>query len=120
MTNNETTFTEEEFNQQVCEFRKLMGDKEFWKKPISSRDIAQQALIYSYFNLRHTLSVEEMERCATVLQSTLTEYAQRATMMESISEKPYDGFEGQWPGDGSGMDDLADYNQMEAMDYMDE
>ena len=22
-----------------------------------------------------------------------------------------------WPGDGSGMDDLADYNQNEAMDY---
>ena len=25
--------------------------------------------------------------------------------------------EGGWPGDGSGMDDLADYNQMEAYDY---
>jgi hypothetical protein len=24
---------------------------------------------------------------------------------------------GGWPGDGSGMDDLADYNQMEAYDY---
>jgi hypothetical protein len=28
---------------------------------------------------------------------------------------PHDG--GGWPGDGSGMDDLADYNQMEAYDY---
>jgi hypothetical protein len=25
-----------------------------------------------------------------------------------------------WPGDGSGMDDLADYNQNEADDYRDE
>ena len=25
--------------------------------------------------------------------------------------------DGGWPGDGSGMDDLADYNQMEACDY---
>jgi hypothetical protein len=25
-----------------------------------------------------------------------------------------------WPGDGSGMDDLADYNQNEQMDYRDE
>ena len=27
--------------------------------------------------------------------------------------RPYDGFEGQWPGDGSGMDDLADYMALE-------
>jgi hypothetical protein len=31
--------------------------------------------------------------------------------------EPYDGFEGCWPGDGSGMDDLEDYNQNEANDY---
>jgi hypothetical protein len=31
--------------------------------------------------------------------------------------EPYDGCEGQWPGDGSGMDDFADYNQNEANDY---
>lgn len=30
-------------------------------------------------------------------------------------EEPYDG--GGWPGDGSGMDDLEDYNQQEAADY---
>jgi hypothetical protein len=28
--------------------------------------------------------------------------------------RPYDG--GGWPGDGSGMDDLADFNAMEGMD----
>ena len=33
-------------------------------------------------------------------------------------EQPYDG--GGWPGDGSGTDDLADYNQNEADDYRDE
>jgi hypothetical protein len=27
--------------------------------------------------------------------------------------RPYDGFEGQWPGDGSGMSDLADYMALE-------
>ena len=31
--------------------------------------------------------------------------------------EPYDGWGGCWPGDGSGMDDLADYNQMEGDDY---
>ena len=25
-----------------------------------------------------------------------------------------------WPGDGSGMDDLADYNQNESLDYANE
>jgi hypothetical protein len=28
-------------------------------------------------------------------------------------QKPYNGYEGHWPGDGSGMDDFADYNQNE-------
>ena len=31
--------------------------------------------------------------------------------------RPYDGFEGYWSGDGSGMDDLADYNQNEGRDF---
>jgi len=32
-------------------------------------------------------------------------------------EDPYDGG---WPGDGSGTDDLADFNANEAMDYLNE
>lgn len=35
-------------------------------------------------------------------------------------ELPFDGCEGQWPGDGSGMDDLADHNANEADDYRNE
>jgi hypothetical protein len=34
--------------------------------------------------------------------------------------QPYDGWEGCWPGDGSGMDDLADMHANEANDYYDE
>ena len=30
--------------------------------------------------------------------------------------QPFDGFGGCWAGDGSGMDDLADFNQMEGGD----
>ena len=30
--------------------------------------------------------------------------------------EPYDGFGGCWPGDGSGMDDFADFNAMEGGD----
>jgi len=33
------------------------------------------------------------------------------------SQEAYDGWEGSWPGDGSGMDDLADFNAMEGDDY---
>lgn len=33
------------------------------------------------------------------------------------TNRPYDGFEGCWAGDGSGMDDYADYNQNEGLDY---
>lgn len=35
---------------------------------------------------------------------------------ENLEVRGYKG----WPGDGSGEDDLADYNQMEADDYRDE
>ena len=34
--------------------------------------------------------------------------------------RPYDGFEGCWPGDGSGVSDFDDYNQNEAADYWNE
>ena len=37
--------------------------------------------------------------------------------MMPTSEEIYDGWGGCWPGDGSGMDDLADFNQMEGNDY---
>ena len=33
----------------------------------------------------------------------------------ALEPAPYDG--AGWPGDGSGTDDLADYNANEAMDY---
>ena len=43
-----------------------------------------------------------------------------APQIEEITPEnsPYGG--GGWPGDGSGEDDLADYNQNEANDYSDE
>ena len=31
-------------------------------------------------------------------------------------DEAFGGFEGCWPGDGSGMDDLADFNALEGMD----
>ena len=32
-------------------------------------------------------------------------------------EEIFGGWEGSWAGDGSGLDDLADYNTMEGGDY---
>ena len=32
-------------------------------------------------------------------------------------EEIFGGVEGKWAGDGSGLDDLADYNAMEGYDY---
>jgi len=36
---------------------------------------------------------------------------------EPANEDRYDGWEGCWPGDGSGMDDLADFMQNEGGDW---
>ena len=38
-------------------------------------------------------------------------------MRRGLDSEPYDGWEGRWGGDGSGMDDLADYNANEVDDY---
>jgi hypothetical protein len=50
----------------------------------------------------------------------LREMELRAEMAREaeIESAPYDG--GGWGGDGSGTDDLADYNANEADDYRDE
>jgi hypothetical protein len=45
-------------------------------------------------------------------------YADGTPFEEVKEEEPYDG--GGWPGDGSGTDDLADYNANEANDYWNE
>ena len=46
-------------------------------------------------------------------------WAGQGCIQPDTGERAYDPpLEGRgWPGDGSGMDDLADYNQMEAYDY---
>ena len=44
-------------------------------------------------------------------------WAGQGCIQPDTGERAFDGWEGCWPGDGSGMDDLADYNQMEGYDY---
>ena len=38
-------------------------------------------------------------------------------LAKGVPEELFDGFEGQWPGDGSGMDDFADFNALEGGDW---
>ena len=77
------TFTEAEFNQQVYEFRKLMGDKSFWAKPEAKREIAQKALGQAYFFIRET-DPETINRCAEMLMTTLGEYSRRELLLLEI------------------------------------
>lgn len=79
----DTTFTPEEFNQQVCEFRKLMGDKNFWTKPEATREAAKTGFIHSYFFLGDVTPTEQ-EQCATVLTATLCEYSRREMMFTML------------------------------------
>jgi hypothetical protein len=50
------------------------------------------------------------------LRETGTAYAEPAVEQEP-EQRPYDGWEGHWAGDGSGMDDLADLMASEGGDY---
>jgi hypothetical protein len=83
----DTTFTPVEFNQQVTEFRKLMGDKSFWALPSEKRGLAQKALGHVYLSLAPGTSKAEIDRCAEVLKQTFTEYTSREITLLSIGGK---------------------------------
>ena len=53
-------------------------------------------------------------------RATLNTFAAEPAVEQEPEPQPYDGCEGQWPGDGSGMDDLADLHANEGFDYYDE
>lgn len=65
----------------------------------------------SEFRDEMTVSFEETVSPDAHLEA---QYEERTEVEESPTE------DAGWPGDGSGMDDLADYNANEAMDYMGE
>ena len=53
-------------------------------------------------------------------RATLNTFAAEPAVEQEPEPQPYDGWEGCWPGDGSGMDDLADLHANEGFDYYDE
>lgn len=78
---SETTFTVKEFHEQVLEFRKMFGDKRFWAKSSAQRNTAQEALSFAYLFLEKSTPQAEINRCASLLTQTLTEYSRREMMM---------------------------------------
>lgn len=77
----DATFTVQEFNQQVTEFRQMFGDKKFWALPSEKREIAQKALGHAYLFLELSTPKNDVDRCAEILTQTLNEYNQREFMI---------------------------------------
>ena len=50
-------------------------------------------------------------------RATLNTFAAEPAVEQEPEPQPYDGCEGQWPGDGSGFDDLADLGEQEGNDW---
>ena len=44
-------------------------------------------------------------------------FAAEPAVEQEPEPQPYDGCEGQWAGDGSGLDDLADWGEQEGRDW---
>lgn len=49
-------------------------------------------------------------------REALNTFAAEPAVEQEPEPQPYDGCEGQWPGDGSGLDDLADWGEQEGWD----
>ena len=65
------------FYQELCAFRTLAGDRQFWKKPIEVRDRAIGALGFVYLNLDPELSRKDVEKAQVALDSALLDYSKR-------------------------------------------
>jgi len=50
-------------------------------------------------------------------RENLNTFAAEPAVEQEPEPQPYDGCEGQWAGDGSGFDDLADWGEQEGHDW---
>ena len=62
----------------------------------------------------------QSDEYATEHEEVRGTFAAEPAVEQEPEPQPYDGWEGCWPGDGSGMDDLADLHANEGNDYYDE
>jgi len=82
---NKVICTLDYFRQEVCAFRKLMGEKTFWAMTADRREAAQKAIGIIYVSLSNldnsTLSEEDNERAIAIYQSAMDEYNRRETLL---------------------------------------
>lgn len=73
------------FNEEVCRFRKLMGEKSFWEQPPEKRNLAIQGLGYVFLTTSKedgtALDPKEVETITQTFMSTMDEYHMRETMI---------------------------------------
>ena len=69
--------------------------------------------IITVMNETHTTDNQLHDLIVPTVEEHYNEDDQYRLSRPTEDEKPYGGWEGHWAGDGSGMDDFADYNQNE-------
>lgn len=87
-----TTFTPHEFMEQVCHFRELMGSRDFMLNKKHQHQAAVDGLAFAYASLELDTPNKEVIRCASVLDSTLTEFTQRQSFLMVFPPKIIEDF----------------------------
>lgn len=88
MSNPSISFTQAEFMEQVLHFRELMGSRAFMNKSDSEQQKAIDGLAFAYASLELSTPVEQVNRCANVLDATLTEFTRRKAMWAMCPRTP--------------------------------
>ena len=71
-----TYLTQEDFNRELLTFRGFMGDKKFWAKPASQRDVAVKAFGFAYVNTQPM-----SDFLVSMFEGTLREYNIRESLL---------------------------------------
>ena len=79
----DVTFTLEYFNSEVCNFRKLMGNRDFMSDQ-KKKDAALHALTFCYFNVE-TKNDEEQTSLINTFTSTMIEFDKRIELLVGLS-----------------------------------
>lgn len=78
------TFTKKEFYTEICRFREMFGNKEWWNKPLEIREQCVRGLSHMYLNVVNDdgsfPSNEQLKEYANVFQNTLNEYHHRGAI----------------------------------------
>lgn len=79
--------TPEYFNSQVCQFRQMMGNLQYWNggEPKPCLDKCFQVLFTLSYNVKST--PENLERVQTTFEALAMEYSHRRSMMYSLKLK---------------------------------